>query len=429
MIFCRSFRTSFFLFCGTFILLFFSSHVLMAKPQEPPSDDKARDITDQIKLAAKFIAAYNLSDLDGSDQLNGYLFEGLLAPHYKVTDSSRLILMYNGSYSKKREFYSDDIGPQERVEYQSHNITPIYRKNFGDDDRYSITPSFFYTTTYNKDFEDSNWSDGLYNYNDIGVSIDFRDKKLSTGNITGSLKTGLQVYTREYPNYQSLLDLAEGLNTEEDERDYLGIAFNVGYDWFNKTGFSFLTEYTLLDKMLKDKKVVDANGVLTGKKQQDYFHSLDVGVWYIFKLGLRLGIDFNTGVYQSNQNYYDGMGTITLDDDVFTPNFYNYFSYMIRPNIAYKLADIPLVSILSYTVMKTDYSDRRAKYSNGQYKTDKQNETNSELLLRLQYELDRHWQLYGQYQRIDNDSNNEDERVYVYDYTVNNYSLGCSYEF
>ena len=404
-----------------------------AEPPEPRvySDDWKK-YTDRISLIAHFDLFYTLSDQHGSNTISGGGFSGLLAPTYKFNDKNFLILMYDGTYYKRRDFYSDDVGPRERTEFQRHTITPMFRIDFGEKSRYSITPSFFYTKTYNKDVEGTGWDDGLYNYRDTGGGLDFRMKELGYGGADGTLKLGAQYYKRRYPNYDSLLDLATGLGIERDEKDYHGLLVKAGYDWSKKSGFSWGADYYLLHKRLDDKKVVGSDGVLTSEEQEDYLHSLDLRFWRTLDVdgGLRVGLDLNYSLNRSNQNYYDGMGTWPdLSNDVFLRGFYDYNSYRIRPNISYTFALFPLTPSFAYSYQRTDYTERRAQYSNGIYKSDKQYETQNETALGVRYDLFEDWSIYARWQYIAVRSNNSDKSVYEYDHTVNNYSVGVSYRY
>lgn len=416
--------------CIILVLLILLPAVARAQlPYKAPSDPELHNISDRFKLATRFRAAYVYSDINDGDSVSGWDIAALIAPHFNITENAKLILLYDGKYYRKREYYSDDLGTLERIEYQSHTITPMVRISFGKNNRYALTPAFFYTTTLNKDFEDSDWGDGLYNYDDIGGGIDFSALGLGFGGADGRLKLGAQLYKREYPNYTSLLDLSTGLNIEPDEKDYLGISLNAGYTWYQKTGFAWHAEYTLLNKMLEDKKVVNADGVLTGDTQTDYYHSLVIGPWYRFSWGLKIGLDLNATLYQSNQNYYDGLDNPDPTDYKFMSNFFDYTACAMRPNIGYQFSGIPLSMLCGYTIMQLDYSDRLAKFSDGSYKTEEQSDTLREFELRLQYAFLPEWKLYAIYQNTDNDSNNKDERVYRYSYTVNNFYIGIAYQY
>jgi hypothetical protein len=47
----------------------------------------------------------------------------------------------------------------------------------------------------------------------------------------------------------------------------------------------------------------------------------------------------------------------------------------------------------------------------------------------LQYYLTDNWSIIGLWQNLTQRSNNEDERTYRYEYTLNNYSLGVAYKY
>ena len=406
---------------------------LQTEEAEPPGYGK---YSDRLILIAHFSAFYTLSDLQGSNMLSGGSINGFIAPTYNFNDKNFLILMYDGEYYKKREFYSDDIGPRQRSEFQRHTIAPMFRMDFGKGSRYSITPSFFYTETYNKDIEPGDWSEGLYNHRDAGGGVDFDMRELGFGGGDGVLKLGVEFYKRRYPNYTAPRYVKTAMGKVEligDEKDHNAAIARARYNWTNEIGFSWDAEYYLLYKKFDDNKVLNSNGRLTSTEQRDYLHSLDLKCWYIMDNmdgRLRVGLDLNGSLKDSNQNYYDGMGTLyTFDDDVFLPDFYDYRSYQIRPTISYTFALFPLTPNFAYSYQKTDYTDRRARFSNGLYKNDKQWETLEDVEIGLSYDLTKNWALLAQWQHIIARSNNDDERVYRYDYRINNYSVGVSYSF
>jgi len=327
--------------------------------------------------------------------------------------------------------YSDLVGPRATDSSQTHTITPTLRIDFGENSRYSLVPSFFYTITKNKDVEGGGWNDGLYNYRDKGGGLDFSMGDLDFGGGNGTLKLGTQFYDRTYPNYTSLLDLATGLGIEEDERDYEGLLLRLGYTWSKRTGLSWGVRYYVLNKDLEDKKVVGSDGVLTGETQSDDLHNLDVSFWYTpeAKTRLRMGLDFGYSLYDSNQNYYDGRTTLTLEDDVFLFNFYDYKSYQIRPNISYTFAAIPLTGRMSYAYQKLDYKNRLAQNSDGSYGNDKQDEDQQMVNLSLRYNMFKNTDLYLQWVYLDAESNNDNTSVYEYDHEVNYFYIGFTYRF
>jgi len=400
-------------------------------PPEPIvyPDDWKGDI-DRLVFMAKLDGFYTLSDQSGSDTLSGGGVNALLSLRYQLKDRAFLNLMYSGSYHKELDFYSDEVGPRERTERNIHTVTPMLRINFGEKSRYAVMTSFFHARAYNKDVEGGDWDDGLYNYRDTGGGLDFEMKDLGFNGSDGAFRLGVQYYERDYPNFVSLLDTAFGIGIEEDERDYNGILAKARYGWTKRLGFSWVTDYYFLYKMLDDKKVVDANGVLTSRERTDYVHSLDLRFWYNFLVEgrLRVGLDLNGRRNKSNQNYYDGIDTFpNMEDDVFLNDFYDYNAYLVRPNVSYAFVLFPLTCSLAYSFQKTDYTGRRAQDSDGTYKGDKQWETRKGLSLRLGYDLSGNWGVYSQWRYVDVSSNNDDESVYQYEHTVNYYYLGVSF--
>jgi len=381
---------------------------------------------------ASLDVAFLISDEEGSSSDLGAYGNCLLSPRYFLSDNTSLTLLYNGSYQERRDFYSDEVGPRETTKFQRHTLTPMARFDFGENLRYAILPTLFYTRTFNKDVEGGGWNDGLYNYQDFGGGLGFLMEDLGFGNGDGSLRIDFQYYRRRYPNYDSLLDLATGINVEKDERDYHGILSKIGYHFTQQTGYSWGADYYLLYKMLDDKKVVDSNGILSSDDQDDYLHSLSLRWWYTI-LGvngkLQAGLDLNGTLYDSNQNWYDGMGTTSLGDDVFLPDFYDYTSYRLTPNVAYTFILFPLTANLSYSYQRLDYTDRLAQRSDGTYGSNEQYEKQDMINFSLRYALMLNLSLYAQYQYIDVRSNNTNETVYSYNHTVHYYYAGVSLNF
>jgi len=378
------------------------------------------------------VQAYGLySDLEGDDLWGGSLY-GLIAPAYKIAERSMLIMMYDGQYNRKRELYSDDYGYRERAEFQRHAITPMLRYDFGEGERYSLTPSFNYTATWNKDdSQDDSWGSGLYNYRDVGGGLDF-DMREAFGEY-GVFRIGAQYYKRRYPNYTNLLYEWDGVsvdptNTYKDEKDYHGTIASLGYSWVRDAGFSWLTEYNMLYKDFDDKKVVRSNGEFSSKEQRDYVHQLDLRFWYFFDDfdgGLNVGLDLQGRIYDSNQNflYFSGPGDWDVNKD-----YFDYRAYRISPNIAYIFELIPLTTYVSYAYEDLDYTDRWALDSTGSRKGD-QWEHIHQVIVGLKYTLSEKMNAIAQWEHLKGRSNNDYETVYTYDYRVNNIMLGAQYEF
>jgi len=374
---------------------------------------------------------YTYSDASDSDALSGYNFAVLAAPTYKINKGTFLSLVYDGSYYKKREFYADDTGYRERSESQSHTISPVLRIDFGENDRFTFKPSLFFTKELNKDTDDADWDDGLYNYEDFGGGIDFqiRDLIADRGEMDDVLTLGFQLYQRNYPNYTSLLDLATGNNTETDEKDYLGLILNAEYRRTQELGLSWALDYSVLIKWLDDKKVVDMNGGLTSEEQEDFLHMLEVRAWYLFEGGFRIGLNLEADIKDSNQNFYEGFGTLSPADDIATSDYYNYFMYRINPTVSYQFRLVPLTLFASYAYEELEYDDRLAENSDGSYRTEKQTDETYTSVIGARYAFNEKWSIVCQWQHIDVDSNNMNESVYQYNYWTDTYTMGVSFRF
>ncbi len=374
---------------------------------------------------------YTRSDQKGDNTVSGGGFNGMLAPAYRINNRLMVSLLYDGEYYKKRDYYSDKVGPRLRTEHQRHTGTAMLRYRFGPENRLSIRPLIFHTRTYNKDVTGDGWNDGLYNYRDKGGGLDFDYRRRPLGVAGGVYQCGIQYYQRKYPNFTSLLDLATGLGIEKDERDYRGTLFRAGYISSHEKTLRWAADYYVLHNRLDDKKVVRSDGVLSSKEQRDYLHSLSLRFSFFPAANdiLRLGLDLNTSFNRSNQNYYDGMGTINLADDVFLDNYYDYSSYRIRPNLTYTLSRLPLEANLAYSLQRVDYRGRKAQDTDGSYKNSKQYETQQGVTVRLSWFFLKQLTAYLQWDYLDVNSNNDDERIYHYDHTVQNWQAGLSYTF
>ena len=397
--------------------------------EEPVTEvEQTTQISENLFFHLDTDVFYTYSDASDSDPLNGYGISAMVAPTYKFAKSAFLSLVYDGSYVKERELYAADSGYMLRAENQHHTITPILRMDFGENDRYSIKPHVFFTVDLNKDTDHADWNDGLYNYKDLGGGIDFKMRDLGWSDAEGVMTLGFQLYEREYPNYTSLLDLAAGLNTETDEKDYLGLILNAEYEWTKEMGLSWAVEYSLLIKWLDDKKVVDLNGVLTSQEQEDYLHMLETRFWYFFKSGFRVGLDLEANMQESNQNYYEGFGGAGAT--VATEDYYDYCSYRITPSLSFQFRIIPLTLFASFSYQELEYDDREAKNSAGDgYIGDKQYEKEKSSTIGARYSFNENFSLICQWEHVDVSSNNRYEEVYKYNYWTDAYSIGISYKF
>ena len=405
-----------------------------------PEKAVEKDVGEERFFVIGDLMAYgSISDLHGGNDLWGGHFAGILAPTYKFDDNTHLILLYDGLYDSSREFYSDGIGYRQRTEFQYHSLTPMVRLDFGPGSRLSLTPMAFYRRTWNKDEADNDsWDSGIYNYEDVGTGIDF-DIRECFGEY-GSLKLGMQYYERRYPNYESFFYsnvTPIGDPEIKDDKDYLGIITKLEYFWIKDSGFCWGTTYSLLYKRLHHREVIESLDSISNSNERDYIHDLLFQFWYYLDdvdSGLRLGMDLSGGLFRSNQNYVDS----DRDGLHFIPDYLDYDSYRIRPNVAYTFEMIPLTITASYAYERIEYTDRKAKrmvFDPGlpewvpELKTNDQWETKDEVVFLVEFDLTREVTLLAHWQYLNMDSNNEYEGVYEYDYSLNYFMVGARLEF
>jgi hypothetical protein len=70
-----------------------------------------------------------------------------------------------------------------------------------------------------------------------------------------------------------------------------------------------------------------------------------------------------------------------------------------------------------------------AKNTEGFYTDTHQWETIRTLFLGIEYAVSKSWSLEANWNHVISESNNDDESFYMYDYTLNTYSLGASCKF
>ncbi len=400
-------------YCYLFILTILIVSFFITAPLSAEEIDNSK----KLNLTAKVDAFLTYSHSQGSDSLLGGSFNALLAPHYKLNEKAIFIFMYDGSYYRKREYYSDDLGYLQRTQFQSHDFTPMVRFKLGNGSRFTLTPSCFYTATFNIDVEPEGWGDGWYNYRDIGLGLDFTDKRLGVYKFNGVLKFGFQGYQRHFPNFPSPV--------EENEKDYTGIIMSMAYQHKSNSDLSWSTEYFLLYKMLDNKMVDDELGNPTSEEQRDSMHNFILSLGYALSKSLEIGVDIDLELYRSNQNYFAG-----LFSGGYTPNFYSYNSYGARPYLSHTFESRPVITQFSYAYHKTEYNDRIAKDSNQNLKPgENQCETQHNILFKAGYVINKNWQVISKIQRVVVDSNNQDETVYKYSYTDTSFSVGISYKY
>jgi hypothetical protein len=372
------------------------------------------------------------SKIQGHDETWGAIVDALVSPAIKMNDNYYIIPLYNFNYTREQQIIAEEEGGYSVQQTMNHNVylTNKFRLN----DRFVTKLSGFGTWAYYKETKDEDWSDGLYDYTDVGALLDFeyeigalRDKSFD------ELGLELEYYRREYQNFKSLISLASPTAPEENEKDYDGYKLAVGYLRDSADALSIEALYQPLWKRYVDKLVVGSDGVLiSGDKRKDLQHTLDLNFRYPQTERLTFYLDNQLIINTSNQNFYDSKDTIILSDDEFIDDYYEYTSYMLRPKVSY---DIPvkeekdLTVHLAYAFLDKQYDDRKAQSSSGAYTNDEQEDKFHTFSLGLSYPLTEKVKAIALFDYTIAKSNMEYEKYYRYNYDLMSVACGISCRF
>ncbi len=437
-----------FILCGVFL---FPGNASIVKAEDLASDNPAaisaskqqdlpastysdiwKSIDERTSMVSSISAYYSYSDQVGGADLDGGGFNAILAPTYTLNEEAVFICLYNGSYYKKLDFYSDEVGTRVKTQSTPHTITPMFRFDLDDQDRYSFTPSIFHTQSYNIDVEGGDWGDGLYNYEDLGIGFNFRAKNFGSGNARGALNLGMQYYQRDYPNFFQLLPYAND-GEKIDERDYQGVLLRAGYNFDRASGLSWGAGYFYLAKNLDSNKLVEPNGAPDPyEEQRDTLEGVDLRLSYVplSMNQLRLGLDLSGSFNRSNQSHFDLADPLNPgSENTYIEKFYDYNAYRVASHITFSWSTLPVTARVSYAYKDTEYTGRLAQNAEGQYKDKKQAEESSEVDAEVRYNFMKQWNAYLRYQYLRVNSNNDNEEVYLYNHQVNTYSAGVSFSY
>jgi len=391
-----------------------------------------------VKQKLKIIPIINLdalatySKVQGHNAIGGALIDLSISPTIRLNKRNYIIPLYNLNYHRKRQVISQEEGGRLTQETMTHNFFLTYKRLL----TRKLTAKFsaLGTLAYYKETNDEDWSKGLYDYIDKGALMDF-EYTLShpKERVFKELNFETEYYRRMYTNFRSLISLATPTALEENEKDYDGLKFTLGYLRQNPDGLSFEAEYMPLLKYYTDKLVIDSDGVLiSGKEREDNQHTINLDLSYPLTKRLTIGLDNQIIINRSNQNYYDSRNTITLSDDVFTDDYYDYNSYQIKPSLSYNIPikkNKDLTINLSYSYLNRLYTNRKAQSSNGSYTTEDEEDKYHTINLGLSYPLTDKIKALFIVDYIDAQSNMKYEEYYRYNYDLLTIACGISCRF
>ena len=370
-------------------------------------------------LEAELLGGY--SQIEGRDGTFSSIDSWLFSPSVKLNDSLYWINVYNGNYNRSAQVVAQEEGGRQTNTTQTHNLSTALKYNVNE--TWSLRPLFFTNWTFVNETEDEDFGEGLYDYRDIGAGIESAWVLTSTEKKEESLRAGFRFLDREYPNYQSLLSLFNpNGSVETDEKDLSGYKINLGYDSRARDDWSWGVEGIFFYKDYTDKKTIDLNGIRsTDETREDFVEYLNVFVSHPLNGDWTFRLDGQLVLNQSNLDFYDTHNTLTLTDDNFVKNYFDFFSFLARPSLNYRHAwdkDRSFVFTADYSFYSLHYPGRKAQNVGGIYQPDDQQDTTHTFSAKASVPITENisWVTFGSYSIAD--SNQKFESFYLYNYNL-----------
>ena len=370
------------------------------------------------------------SDIREGENLWGYNIFGYLSPSLRINPTLYVIPLYTLEYKRLRQFISEEEGLIQYSNYMTHNLTLALRKEFKKG--WFIRISALGTWNYVKETKDEDWGEGLYDYRDAGLSIDFRHR-VKTQEALEDYTGGLEYFRRKYPNFQSLLSIGMPSAPEKNEKDFDGYKFSFGWEKTTSRGLKFYIKPYLLLKFFLDKHLLNEDGTLnSSKKRKDTLLNLDWGVSFPITEKIRFFLDNNYSYNYSKLGYYDSKNTLLLTDDKFIPRYYYYQSFSINPSLEYiyPLEEEREISLkLGFSFLYKDYFGRKAQTEDGTYSQKDQRDLEYGLSATLSLPLTKKLSWLIRYSYTWARSNQRYEAYYRYNYDTYLIEAGLSLDF
>jgi hypothetical protein len=380
-------------------------------------------------LEGEFLGGY--SEIESKDGTGSILSRWMASPNWKLNDKLFWINVYDGSYNRQSQVVTQDEGGQQVQSTQHHSISSALRFNVNES--WSLRPLFFADWVFVNETEDEDFGDGLYDYRDIGGGIESAWTLQKTKTRLDELRAGFRFFDREYPNFQSLSFLFDPNGSPEvNEKDFAGYKWNLSFDSQTRENCAWGVEAIFLYKDYDDKRTIDENGIRLDDTRQDYLQYLNAYFSRPLNSQWRWRVDgqfiFNT----SNLDYYDTHNTISLVDDNFIKNYYDYFAFLVRPSLTYTHAvakDKDMSLSFGYTFYALHYPGRKAQDAGGIYGGEDQQDFAHTFSARFSYPITKEFSWVASASYTVAESNQDFEEFYLYSYNLWSALTGISFRY
>lgn len=398
----------------------------------------------------------NNSPLEGGD------ISGVFAPALRLTEDSALAFVYNGSYNRELQIFTEDEGPRQQQESQNHNFVLLlsqdYLNPFGSTyiDNVTISPSVYQTYSFTRQTQSEDWGNGLpwrgpskfkglYDYWDRGGGSEITVVHKGANRTRDTYSTAFQIYRRHYRNFISLARTQDPSSSEPKfEKDYIGYLGRVAVNHIDPSALGARFSVTHLQKMYTEDRADEdplVNTGVAGRRRRDNTTTLDARLSHPLPLLEGIAVVALGGTIVANTSTSGFNDTLSPLDStgVFTSKYYDYLSYNISPELTYsRKIDLPFIfwnlnGVMtlraSYSYERRGYRDRKAKDKDGNLKNVREVDVTHTINPRIEYLINKSWALVFQAKRIIARSNYEDERTSRYNYDLNSFSFGFQYSY
>jgi len=380
----------------------------------------------QVEALGTYTSIKDSEDDYGADTSAFY------SPVLKFNDTFCLIPLVDVHFNSYPQYLPQEEGNSFYNTYLVTNLHIAARKEYKPGWFIKLTP----LATWNimKETPDDDWGDGLYDYTDYGVEAELRHI-ISGASSEQHYSSAFEYYKRTYPNFTTLISSTTVTPPEVHEKDYHGLKYSARAErnYTNLGGWYF--EPYLLQKLYSDKHTVNDDGTLDlNEDRHDYEVGLNFGGTYLPRnlSRFQLSLDNDYVINNSNMSYYDTRNTLGLGDDVFTDKYYDYQSFSIAPGVEYAhpIGNEKSIRLrLGYDYTVRWYSDRKAQFSNGDYRSQDQHDQEHTYSAILRIPLIKSVDFVVNYALNHVDSNQKFEDFYRYSFDSYSIKTGISWRF
>lgn len=354
-----------------------------------------------------------------------------VSPNFKLNEKLQWLNVYYGSFDRSSQIASQEEGGRQTQMTMSHSLSTAFKYNANES--WALRPLFFADWVFISETEDESIGNGLYDYEDLGGGIESSWTFVQNNDQLKEARLGFRVFSREYPNFTSLLTLFDPNGSQEDqEKDFTGYKISGIYNSFNRKDWSWGFESISLYKDFADKKTINFNGIRQGDTREDFLQYFNANISRSINGNWRARLDSQFAVNFSNMDFYDTRNTAGLGDDVFVKNYFDYYSFSIKPALIFtKSLDKErfLTAEFSYLFYALLYADRNAQDVAGNYLSKKERDYTHTLSAKMNYPLNQHIAWVSLVNYTIGDSNQDFERFYLYSYDLWNVLTGFSFKY